>query len=62
MLPDLLLPVGPAQMLILHQYHLSPYNEKVRRMLNAKGIPYQEKYWLLFTSPRKQHVAAISAK
>ena len=47
MLPDLLLPVGPAQMLILHQYHLSPYNEKVRRMLNAKGIPYQEKYWLL---------------
>ena len=34
-------------MLIVHQYHLSPYNEKVRRMLNFKGIPYQEKYWLL---------------
>ena len=34
-------------MLIVHQYHLSPYNEKVRRMLNFKGIPYREKYWLL---------------
>jgi glutathione S-transferase len=34
-------------MLVVHQYHLSPYNEKVRRMLNFKGIPYQEKYWLL---------------
>lgn len=34
-------------MLILHQYHLSPYNEKVRRMLNFKGIAYEEKYWLL---------------
>lgn len=34
-------------MLLIHQYHLSPYNEKVQRMLNFKGIPYQEKYWLL---------------
>ena len=34
-------------MLTLHQYHLSPYNEKVRRMLHHKGIPYEEKYWLL---------------
>jgi glutathione S-transferase len=33
--------------LTLHQYHLSPYNEKVQRMLNYKGIPFQEKYWLL---------------
>jgi glutathione S-transferase len=34
-------------MLILHQYHMSPYNEKVQRMLNFKGIPFEEKYWLL---------------
>ena len=34
-------------MLTVHQYHLSPYNEKVRRMLNLKGVRYQEKYWLL---------------
>jgi glutathione S-transferase len=34
-------------MLILHQYHMSPYNEKVQRMLNVKGIPFEEKYWLL---------------
>jgi len=34
-------------MLTVHQYHLSPYNEKVRRMLNAKGIAYEQKYWLL---------------
>ena len=34
-------------MLIVHQYHLSPYNEKVLRMLNFKGIPYREKFWLL---------------
>ena len=34
-------------MLTLHQYHLSPYNEKVRRMLNFKGIPYIEKFWML---------------
>jgi glutathione S-transferase len=34
-------------MLILHQYHLSPYNEKLQRMLNYKGIPFEEKYWLL---------------
>ncbi len=33
--------------LILHQYHMSPYNEKVQRMLNVKGIPFEEKYWLL---------------
>lgn len=34
-------------MLILHQYHLSPYNEKIRRMLRFKGISFEEKYWLL---------------
>ena len=32
-------------MLILHQYHMSPYNEKIQRMLNAKGVPFEEKYW-----------------
>ncbi|PLW70738.1 glutathione S-transferase family protein [Pseudohalioglobus lutimaris] len=39
-------------MLILHQFHLSPYNQKLQRMLNYKGIPYTEKYWLL--GERKQ--------
>ena len=34
-------------MLKLHQYHLSPFNEKIRRMLNHKGIPFEEQYWLL---------------
>ncbi len=34
-------------MLILHQYHLSPFNEKIQRMLNFKGIPFEERYWLL---------------
>jgi glutathione S-transferase len=34
-------------MLTIHQYHLSPYNEKVQRMLNYKGIPFEERYWLL---------------
>ena len=32
-------------MLKIHQYHLSPYNEKVQRALNFKGIPFEEKYW-----------------
>jgi glutathione S-transferase len=32
---------------ILHQYHLSPYNEKLRRMLNYKGVPFEERFWLL---------------
>ena len=32
-------------MLILHQYHMSPYNQKIQRMLNAKGVPFEEKYW-----------------
>lgn len=39
-------------MLTLHQFHLSPYNEKLQRMLNYKGIAYSEKYWLL--GDRKQ--------
>ncbi|NCF21038.1 MAG: hypothetical protein GWP63_22685 [Haliea sp.] len=34
-------------MLTLHQYHLSPFNEKIQRMLNYKGIPFEERYWLL---------------
>lgn len=32
-------------MLILHQFHLSPFNEKVQRLLNYKGVPFEEKYW-----------------
>jgi glutathione S-transferase len=32
---------------LLHQYYLSPYNEKLQRMLNHKGIPFEERYWLL---------------
>ena len=39
-------------MLTLHQFHLSPYNEKLQRMLNFKGIVFDEKYWLL--GDRKQ--------
>lgn len=34
-------------MLTLHLYHLSPYNEKVQRMLRLKGVAYEEKYWRL---------------
>jgi glutathione S-transferase len=33
--------------LTLHQYHLSPFNEKIQRMLNYKGVPFQEQYWRL---------------
>lgn len=32
-------------MLTLHLYHMSPFNEKITRMLNFKGVPYEEKYW-----------------
>ena len=32
-------------MLTLHLYHLSPFNEKIQRMLNVKGIPYESKEW-----------------
>ena len=34
-------------MITLHQYHMSPYNEKVRRALHYKGLDYSEHYWLL---------------
>jgi glutathione S-transferase len=34
-------------MIILHQYHMSPFNQKIQRMLNHKGIPFEQKYWLL---------------
>jgi glutathione S-transferase len=34
-------------MILLHLYHLSPFNEKIQRMLKYKGVPYQEKYWRL---------------
>jgi len=34
-------------MIRLHLYHLSPFNEKIQRMLRYKGIPYEEKYWKL---------------
>ena len=32
-------------MLILHQYNMSPFNEKVQRMLNLKGVPFEDKMW-----------------
>ena len=32
-------------MLILHQYHMSPYNEKLQRMLNLKGVDYETRTW-----------------
>ncbi len=44
-------------MLVLHQYHLSPYNEKLQRMLNFKGIAFTEKYWLL---GERKKVAALN--
>ena len=34
-------------MVTLHQYHLSPYNEKLQRMLRFKGVSFEERYWLL---------------
>lgn len=34
-------------MITLHQYHLSPFNEKIQRMLNYKGVPFEETYWRL---------------
>lgn len=34
-------------MLVVHQYHMSPFNEKLKRMLRFKGIPFEEKNWLL---------------
>ena len=34
-------------MLTLHQYHLSPFNEKIQRMLNYKGVPFENRYWRL---------------
>ena len=34
-------------MLTLHQYNLSPFNDKIQRMLNYKGIAFEEKFWLL---------------
>lgn len=34
-------------MITLHQYHLSPFNDKIQRMLNFKGITFEEKYWSL---------------
>ncbi|MEM1111318.1 MAG: glutathione S-transferase family protein [Pseudomonadota bacterium] len=33
--------------LMLHQYNLSPFNDKIQRMLNYKGIAFEEKYWQL---------------
>ena len=38
-------------MLTLHQYHMSPYNEKIQRMLFLKGVP-------LHTHPAKQAIGA----
>lgn len=32
-------------MLTLHQYNLSPYNEKIQRMLNHKGVAFEAKTW-----------------
>ncbi len=32
-------------MLILHQYRMSPYNEKLQRMLRYKDVAVSEQYW-----------------
>ena len=32
-------------MLIIHQYHMSPFNMKIQRMLNYKGVAFTEKFW-----------------
>ncbi len=32
-------------MLTLHQYNQSPFNQKIQRMLNYKGVPFEEVYW-----------------
>lgn len=32
-------------MITVHQLHLSPFNEKVTRQLNYKGIPFEERFW-----------------
>ncbi|AQA19042.1 hypothetical protein BST95_13130 [Halioglobus japonicus] len=34
-------------MVVLHQYHMSPFNQKLQRMLRYKGIAFEERYWLL---------------
>ena len=34
-------------MLTLHQYHMSPFNEKLQRMLRYKSVPFEEHYWLV---------------
>jgi glutathione S-transferase len=34
-------------MITLHQYHMSPFNDKIQRMLHFKNIPYTERFWLL---------------
>ena len=34
-------------MLTIHQYHMSPFNEKLRRMLRYKGVPFEERFWLI---------------
>lgn len=39
-------------MITLHQYHQSPFNQKIQRMLYYKGIPFREQYWGL-TDGRK---------
>lgn len=36
-----------TKMLTLHQYHMSPFNEKLKRMLRYKGLPFEERYWLV---------------
>ncbi len=34
-------------MLTLHMYHMSPFNQKLQRMLRYKGVPFEEHYWLV---------------
>lgn len=34
-------------MLTLHQFHMSPFNQKLQRMLRYKGVPFEERYWLI---------------
>ncbi|MEE4661372.1 MAG: glutathione S-transferase family protein [Halieaceae bacterium] len=44
-------------MITLHLYHLSPFNEKIQRMLNVKGVPYQSRYWRI---AERRGILAIS--
>ncbi|QFU75840.1 glutathione S-transferase family protein [Halioglobus maricola] len=34
-------------MVVLHQFHMSPFNEKLQRMMRFKGVAFEENYWRL---------------